>query len=111
MVKTFRKIRINKVIDSLESELTLIGGAFIEDLLPKKIEEAVSNIKNAGIKIWINSIWASLCDGHDDDRAVELGEPDESWGWILDRGGTVIQTDRPYDLLQYLKNNKRHKLK
>ena len=46
------KIRINKVIDSLESNLTLIGGAFIEDLLPKGIEDAVSNIKNAGIKIW-----------------------------------------------------------
>ena len=46
------KIRVNKVLDSLESNLTLLGGAFIEDLLPKNIEEAVSNIKNAGIKIW-----------------------------------------------------------
>ena len=46
------KIRINKVIDSLESDLTLLGGAFIEDYLPEKIEESISNIKNAGIKIW-----------------------------------------------------------
>ena len=46
------KKRINKVIDSLESNLTLLGGAFIEDLLPKRIEDAVTNIKNAGIKIW-----------------------------------------------------------
>jgi glycerophosphoryl diester phosphodiesterase len=76
-----------------------------------KVEQLLQKIRDAGIKIWINSIWASLCDGHDDDRAVELGEPDESWGWILDRGGTVIQTDRPYELLQYLKNHKMHKLK
>ena len=46
------KLRINKVIDSLESHLTLLGGAFIEDYLPEKIEEAISNIKDAGIKIW-----------------------------------------------------------
>ena len=46
------KLRINKVIDSLESHLTLLGGAFIEDFLPEKIEEAISNIKDAGIKIW-----------------------------------------------------------
>ena len=46
------KIRINKVIDSLESDLTLLGGAFIEDYLPEKIREAVDNIKKAGIKIW-----------------------------------------------------------
>ena len=46
------KIRISKVIDSLESDLTLLGGAFIEDFLPDKIEESIGNIKKAGIKIW-----------------------------------------------------------
>jgi len=75
------------------------------------VDHMLQKIHDAGIKIWINSIWASLCDGHDDDRAVELGEPDQSWGWILERGGTIIQTDRPQPLLQYLKKHKRHKLK
>lgn len=75
------------------------------------VDRMLQKIHDAGIKIWINSIWASLCDGHDDDRAVELGEPDQSWGWILERGGSIIQTDRPQPLLQYLKKHKRHKLK
>ena len=75
------------------------------------VDRMLQKIHDAGIKIWINSIWASLCDGHDDDRAVELGEPDQSWGWILERGGTIIQTDRPQPLLKYLKKHKRHKLK
>jgi len=75
------------------------------------VNRLLQKIRDAGIKIWINSIWASLCDGHDDDRAVELGEPDQSWGWILEQGGSIIQSDRPYDLLQYLKKHKRHKLK
>ena len=77
----------------------------------ENVGRLLQKIRDAGIKIWLNSIWASLCDGHDDDRAVELGEPDESWGWILDRGGAVIQSDRPLDLLHYLKKHKRHKLK
>ncbi|MBO4642565.1 MAG: glycerophosphodiester phosphodiesterase family protein [Bacteroidaceae bacterium] len=77
----------------------------------QNVERLLQKIRDAGIKIWINSIWASLCDGHDDDRAVELGEPDESWGWILDEGATLIQSDRPYDLMLYLKKHKRHKLK
>ena len=46
------KIRINKVIDSIESQLTILGGCYIKDLLPKKIEEAISNIKGSGVKIW-----------------------------------------------------------
>jgi glycerophosphoryl diester phosphodiesterase len=77
----------------------------------ENVGRLLQKVRDAGIKIWINSIWASLCDGHDDDRAVELGQPDESWGWILEREGTVIQTDRPQPLLQYLKKHKRHKLK
>ena len=77
----------------------------------ENVGRLLQKLRDAGIKIWLNSIWASLCDGHDDDRAVELGEPDESWGWLLDRGGTVIQSDRPLDLIQYLKKHKRHKLK
>jgi glycerophosphoryl diester phosphodiesterase len=77
----------------------------------ENVGRLLQKVRDAGIKIWLNSIWGSLCDGHDDDRAVELGEPDESWGWLLDRGGTVIQSDRPLDLIQYLKKHKRHKLK
>ena len=98
--ETFRKISIHPVA------IECCIGKYDEN-----VERLLQKVRDAGIKIWLNSIWASLCDGHDDDRAVELGEPDESWGWILERGGTVIQSDRPYELLQYLKKHKRHKLK
>ena len=77
----------------------------------ENVGRLLRKIRDAGIRIWLNSIWASLCDSHDDDRAVELGEPDESWGWMLEQGGTIIQSDRPFDLLQYLKKHRRHKLK
>lgn len=56
----------------------------------------------ADIRIWMNSIWGSLCADHDDDRAVELYQPDESWGWLLDQGASIIQSDRCLPLLQYL---------
>lgn len=76
-----------------------------------QVEQLLQQIRAAGVKVWINSIWPSLCDGHDDDRAVELKDPDGSWGWILDRGASLIQTDRPADLVKYLKAHKAHKLK
>ncbi|MGN0233415.1 MAG: glycerophosphodiester phosphodiesterase family protein [Bacteroidaceae bacterium] len=65
-------------------------------------------IKENGSKLWINSLWPSLNGGHDDDRAVEANEPDEAWGWILEQGALLIQTDRPAQLLRYLKKHKRH---
>ena len=39
---------------------------------------------------------------------MELGEPDETWGWILKQGAALIQTDRPQALINYLKKHKRH---
>ncbi len=60
-------------------------------------------IKQDGIAIWINSLWASLNGGHDDDMAVEDGNTKDSWDWLIAHGATIIQTDRPRELLQYLK--------
>ena len=70
--------------------------------LVKKV--LVKKVKDSGAKIFINSLWPDLCGGHDDDRAVELGEPEESWGWIINQGAKLIQTDRPALLLDYLRN-------
>jgi glycerophosphoryl diester phosphodiesterase len=62
----------------------------------------LERLREAGIRIWVNSIWGSLCAGHDDDRAVELYQPGESWGWLLAPGASIIQSDRCLPLLQYL---------
>lgn len=69
----------------------------------------LEKIKASGSKIWINSLWPSLNAGHDDDRAAAMNEADESWGWITDRGATLIQTDRPAELLKYLITKGLHK--
>ncbi len=62
----------------------------------------IRNVKLAGYQVWINSLWPSLNAGHDDDSAVELNKKDESWGWLIRNGATIIQSDRPADLLKYL---------
>ncbi len=82
----------------------------VECCLEEATSEAlrlIQKIEENGSKVWINSLWPSLNAGHDDDRAVELEQADESWGWILGQGATVIQTDRPYELIQYLQQKGR----
>lgn len=69
----------------------------------------VKKIASYGIKVWINSLWASLCAGHDDDTAAFDGNVNDSWQWLLDNGATIIQTDRPAMLIRYLKKKHRHK--
>ena len=69
----------------------------------------IKKVKDSGSKIFINTLWPDLCAGHDDDRAIELGELEESWGWVIEQGATYIQTDRPALLLEYLRFNRLHR--
>lgn len=60
-----------------------------------------------GRLLWCNAIVYNyqkvLSAGHTDDVAV-LGDPDTGWGWIIDKGFDIIQTDWPLLLNQYLEN-------
>lgn len=81
-------------------ELVFNNDALVDDELLKKITDQ-------GSKIWINSLWASLNGGHDDDTAVN--DIEYSYGWIVNKGAKLIQTDRPELLLNYLKSIHKHK--
>ena len=73
-----------------------------------KVHTVIEKVKATGGKLWLNSMWPKLNGGHDDDLAVEQNKPDEAWGWLLKQGAKLIQTDRPADLIKYLKKKHRH---
>lgn len=55
---------------------------------------------------WVNAIVydsrAVLTAGHSDDRAI-AGDPDGGWGWLIDRGFDIIQTDWVTQLRAYMR--------
>lgn len=57
-------------------------------------------------RLWVHAITASRSGGHDDEKA--LINPDEAWGWLIAQGVSMIQTDRPELLLNYLRRKKLH---
>lgn len=73
--------------------------------------DACEKIKAQGSKIWVNTIWASLCggDGHDDDAAFITGDPDAIYQPLIDKGVSMIQTDRPEMLIKWLTEKGLHK--
>ena len=64
-----------------------------------------------GSKLWINTFWPSVCGGfgNDDDAAVAADDPADVYGQYIDMGASMIQTDRPALLLEYLHSIGRHK--
>ena len=76
----------------------------------EEIDECVKEVHQMGSKIWVNTIWASLCGGlgNDDDAAYAAMSPSEVYDQYLEMGVSLIQTDRPQMLLDYLRSKGRH---
>jgi len=74
--------------------------------------EVCEKVRSQGARIWVNTIWASLCggDGNDDDAAYLAADPGDVYKKYLDKGVSMIQTDRPELLIGWLTREGRHTL-
>ena len=79
------------------------------DTLDDNVKNTAKRVLDAGSKVWVNTIWGSLCGDHDDDRAYDSPNPDKVYGPILDLGSSIIQTDRPEFLIKYLEKKGRRR--
>lgn len=65
----------------------------------------IARIHDAGAAVWVNALTLSgrftLCGWHDDNTSV-TGRPEEGWGWLIDRGADIIQTDWTGELARYI---------
>ena len=78
-----------------------------DDYTPQ-VEACMRQVVAGGSKLWVNSLWDSLCGGLSDDKAF-TESPDEVYGRLLDMGASIIQTDRPELLIRYLEAQGRRK--
>lgn len=62
----------------------------------------VKDLKADGDGFLAIALWDNLCAGRTDEIAL-LDGPDKAWGWLIENGANGIMTDRPEELLEYLK--------
>ena len=93
--------------------------AYISDLKPAAYELLYAQAEDTDMPlrmrdtlrgralIWYNTLWDTLCGGHDDDLSLE--DPDAAFGYLIDTlGARIIQTDRAEHLLSYLRQRGLH---
>lgn len=67
-----------------------------------RLPYTVKQIMKGKSRIWYNTLWTTHAGGHDDDLSLE--DPDKGYGYLIDSlGATILQTDRPAYLIDYLK--------
>ena len=68
-------------------------------LLPKVLE--------SGAKAFVAATWDHHTANHSD-RISIFSSPDDGWGWLIEQGFSILETNYPKDLIEYLKSEKRH---
>lgn len=96
----------DRIIDSYKSHRrTIVQTVFATDTV--RILSRIPEIRKTN-QVWFNALWPEHNANHDDDIAVEEKKPDETWGWLIAMGANISQTDRPEELLNYLRKRKFH---
>ena len=91
------------------SEAVPIAFELCFNTLDSQVRNTAKQVLASGSKVWVNTIWGSLCGNYDDDRAFDSPDPDAVYGPILDLGTSIIQTDRPEFIIKYLEKKGRRR--
>lgn len=95
-----------KMIDEYQTNFHPVGFEFVFKDETSPIINQFKEIRKKGSRVWVNSLWASLDAGYDDDAAYK--NRDSIYGWYIKKGVNMIQTDRPKLLLEYLRSKDLH---
>ena len=97
----------------LASDIPSIAYEICWDGTLKGERKIFNRVIKSGAKLWVNTLWDSLCGGKEhsfaDNHALN-GNEEKIYGKLLKYGVTMIQSDRPQLLLDYLESKGRHTL-
>jgi glycerophosphoryl diester phosphodiesterase len=65
-----------------------------------------AELANHKARLLVSSLWPPVCGGFDDETATR--DPGAAWGYLLQAGTSVMVTDRPFEMLHYLRTKSRH---
>lgn len=94
------------MIEDFQEHYGPVAFEFVFNTMDSPVLDRFNELRQAGSRVWVNSLWASLNAGHDDNKAV--ADPNGIYGWYIDRGVNMIQTDQPVLLIDYLQGRGLH---
>ena len=94
-------------VDEYVRELHPVAFQFRMASLEGESYRLLPRVLNSGSRAFVASTWPNHTAGHDDLVSI-FQRPSAGWGWLIDRGFTILETNFPKDLLQYLQTERRH---
>jgi len=98
--------RIPNLTDYVETFLRELHPAafqFRMESLDTESYRFLPHVLASGSRAFVASTWPRHTAGHDDEASI-FRSPAEGWGWLVGQGFTIIETNYPKDLIQFLRN-------
>ncbi len=93
--------------EEFENDLNPFAYEMLFDSQASEVFKMIPERKQAGDYILTIALWDELCAGYTDELALLKG-PDSAWGWLIEQEANAIMTDRPEELLNYLRKKGLH---
>ncbi len=94
-------------VDEYVRELHPVAFQFRMASLEGESYRLLPRVLNSGSRAFVASTWPNHTAGHDDLVSI-FQRPSEGWGWLIEQGFTILETNFPKDLIQYLQSEHRH---
>jgi len=97
----------------MKMKINLIGAEvlFATEDAEVAAPEYIDKMHKAGLLLWVNPIVynykADLVAGHNDDRAM-TESMESNWGWLIDRGFDILQTDWTLPMRLFISERKKN---
>lgn len=93
-------------VDEYITKLHPVAFQFRMESLDSKTYELLPKVLDSGSKAFIAATWDEHTAGHSDNTSV-FGRPSEGWGWLIEQGFSILETNYQNDLIRFLKNENR----
>lgn len=96
---------VDEYVDEWISKFNPVCYQFRMKTLDTDVYKQLPKVVKVGAKPFVAATWPEHTANHDDQVSI-FERPSKGWGWLLDQGFRILETNYPHDLLRYLKYEK-----
>ena len=98
---------LDDYVNEYIQKLSPIAFQFRFKSLDTRTYQLLPKVLNSGSKAFVAATWNEHTANHSDQVSI-FKRPSEGWGWLIEQGFRILETNYARDLIQYLKSENRH---
>lgn len=101
---------LDNYVNEFITKLSPIAFQFRMESVDSKTYKQLAKVLKSGSKAFVAATWKKHTANHDDLISI-FERPSKGWGWLINEGFSIIETNYPKDMIQYLKSEYRRTVK